>query len=87
MFRDDYIKYAELNNLAAQANGLNDMSELWKQPYETDNFQQQMESILEEMKPFYEEIHAYTRMKLRLKFGSDHIDADTPIPASLLGLD
>ena len=83
--RADYENYVNLSNQAAQANDLNDMSELWVEPYETDNFPGQLEKILNETRPLYEQIHAFTRMKLRGRYGQAKIDSDTPIPASLLG--
>lgn len=41
------------------------MSVLWMEPYETDNFPQQVEGILQQTKPLYDKLHAFTRMKLR----------------------
>jgi peptidyl-dipeptidase A len=62
------------------------MSVLWKEPYETEDFQQQLEKILNETKPFYDVLHAYTRMKLRERYGEDKFPKDkSPIPASVLG--
>ena len=83
--RSAYENYVNLSNLAAQANDLNDMSELWVEPYETEDFPGQLEKILNETRPLYEQIHAFTRMKLRVRYGQTKIDSDTPIPASLLG--
>jgi peptidyl-dipeptidase A len=66
--------------------GKEDMSVLWKEPYETEDFQQQLENILDQTKPLFEKLHAYTRMKLRERYGEDKIPKDkSPIPASLLG--
>lgn len=62
------------------------MSVLWKEPYETDDFQQQLEDILAETKPLFEKLHAFTRMKLRERYGEEIIPRDkSPIPASVLG--
>lgn len=62
------------------------MSVLWKEPYETEDFQQQLEKILNETKPLYDTLHAYTRMKLRERYGEDKFPKDqSPIPASVLG--
>ena len=66
--------------------GKEDMSVLWKEPYETEDFQQQLENILVKTNPLFEKLHAYTRMKLRGIYGVDKIPKDkSPIPASLLG--
>lgn len=62
------------------------MSVLWKEPYETEDFQLQLEKILTETKPLYDRLHAYTRMKLRERYGEDKFPKDkSPIPASVLG--
>lgn len=93
--RDDYINYVELSNKAAQMNNLADMGEMWVEPYELGNrtqFQEKMEGILEQTKPFYRNLHAYARMKLREeRFGKEFIDESkaensaAPIPSSVLG--
>lgn len=87
--RTDYETYVEYSNKAAEANNLADMGELWVEPYESGDrkeFQTELERILNQTKPFYDNLHAYARMKLREKFGSAKIDNDRPpIPASLLG--
>ena len=93
--RDDYINYVELSNKAAQMNNLEDMGEMWVEPYELGNrtqFQEKMEGILEQTKPFYLNLHAYARMKLREeRFGKEFIDESkaensaAPIPSSVLG--
>lgn len=62
------------------------MSVLWMEPYETENFPQQLEGILNQTKPLFEKLHAFTRMKLRERYGEDKIPKDkSPIPASILG--
>lgn len=61
------------------------MSVLWIEPYETDNFPQQLENILNQTKPLFDKLHAFTRMKLREIHGEEKIPKKSPIPASLLG--
>lgn len=66
--------------------GKTDMSVLWKEPYETEDFQQQLENILAKTKPLFEKLHAFTRMKLRERYGEEKIPKNkSPIPASVLG--
>lgn len=61
------------------------MSVLWMEPYETEDFPQQLENILIQTRPLYEKIHAYTRMKLRERY-KERIPKDkSPIPSCLLG--
>lgn len=68
------------------------MSELWVQPYETENFGDQLLNILNQTRPMYETLHAFTRMKLRNKYGKSRIaegntdNLPPPIPSSILGL-
>jgi len=67
------------------------MGELWVQPYETENFRDQLEAILNQTRPLYENLHAFTRMKLRERYGENRIAKGTkdnlppPIPSSILG--
>ena len=67
------------------------MGELWVQPYETENFRDQLEAILNQTRPLYENLHAFTRMKLRERYGDNRIAKGTkdnlppPIPSSILG--
>merc|ERR1711881_167793 len=77
--------YVELNNKAAVLNGFRDTAELWMEPYETDNFDKQMEKLWQTILPYYEKLHAYIRRKLFNKFGEKVINLQGPIPAHLLG--
>lgn len=67
--------------------GFNDAGELWRENYEIENgnFQQQLEEQLKKIQPLYKLLHAYVRKRLRQFYGSDKIQADGPIPASILG--
>ena len=61
------------------------MSELWKAPYEMEDFAAELEKILNQTRPLYEKLHAFTRLKLRERYGEDKIPKDKPIPQSVLG--
>jgi peptidyl-dipeptidase A len=41
--------------------------------------------LYEEIRPFYEELHAFVRHKLRQHYGPDKVDAFGPMPAHILG--
>lgn len=74
-------------NMLCEPPGKNDMGEMWRALYETDDFDGQLQRILNQTKPFYDNLHAYTRMKLRDKYFSAQIDKNKPpIPASILGI-
>ncbi|XP_033225312.1 angiotensin-converting enzyme-like isoform X2 [Belonocnema kinseyi] len=80
-----FPRYVELGNLAAKLNDYGDKSEAWLHQYEAEDFQEQIESLWQELKPLYLQIHAYVRAQLRKKYGDDVVSKDGPIPAHLLG--
>ncbi|XP_076312423.1 angiotensin-converting enzyme-like [Tachypleus tridentatus] len=82
--RNQYIEVAELGNEAAKANGFSDLSEMWLEPYESETFRDDVENLWNELRPLYQKIHAYVRMKLREIYG-DKMPKDGTIPAHLLG--
>ena len=49
-----------------------------------DDFSKELDRLWEQVKPLYVQLHAYTRWKLREKYG-DIVPANGPIPAHLLG--
>ena len=60
-----YEKFVKLVNKGAQENGFDDYGAYWRDEYEVDNLEQDMERILSEMDELYKKIHAYTRYKLK----------------------
>ncbi|XP_061410805.1 angiotensin-converting enzyme-like [Lethenteron reissneri] len=83
--RKDYVRYVELSNQAAIANGFPDNGAQWRSAYDTETFEADLERIYEELKPLYLNLHAYVRRKLYQHYGEKHIDLKGPIPAHLLG--
>ncbi|KAA0202903.1 hypothetical protein HAZT_HAZT011951 [Hyalella azteca] len=83
--RNNFLEYVQLSNEAARLNGFSDMSEMWLDPYESPSFQSDIEKIWQEVKPLYEQLHAYVRRKLREEYGANHVNLTGPIPASILG--
>ncbi|KAF9415825.1 hypothetical protein HW555_006652 [Spodoptera exigua] len=53
--------------------------------YEADDSEDQFAALWAQVKPLYQQIHAYVRRHLRLKYGEDVVPARGPIPAHLLG--
>ncbi|KAB0790846.1 hypothetical protein PPYR_14878 [Photinus pyralis] len=80
LFRD-YVKYA---NEAAVLNNFTSNTGFWLYDYESPTFVQDVESIWEQLKPIYTQLHAYIRTKLRQRYG-DIVSEKGPIPAHLLG--
>ncbi|XP_030751663.1 angiotensin-converting enzyme-like isoform X2 [Sitophilus oryzae] len=79
-----YEQYVNLTNEAARLNNFTDVSEYWLDDYEDPNFKSQIQSLWEQLKPLYLQIHAYVRTKLRGKYG-EIVSEKGPIPMHLLG--
>jgi len=65
--------------------GFSDTGAYWLHIYEREAFKDDIESLWQQMKPFYAQIHAYVRSKLRSSYGAEHFGEDGLIPAHLLG--
>ena len=70
----------------AQNAGYADVGAMWRSRYDMpeDAFAAETERLWEQVKPLYEALHCYTRMKLRQTYGNRVPEAG-PIPAHLLG--
>lgn len=53
--------------------------------YTSQDFKSEVEDLWKELEEFYENLHAYTRHKLKENFGDDVIDSKF-IPAHVLGM-
>jgi peptidyl-dipeptidase A len=84
--RKDYARFVELSNKGAKELGFADTGAMWRQKYDmpADDFTRELDRLWEQVRPLYVKLHAYTRMKLRAKYG-DVVPADGPLPAHLLG--
>ncbi|XP_022825182.1 angiotensin-converting enzyme-like isoform X1 [Spodoptera litura] len=85
--RNNFTEYVGLYNEAAKLNDYKDVADWWQSEYEADadNFEQQLAKIWEDVKPLYQQLHAYVRKRLRDKYGDHIVSARGPIPAHLLG--
>lgn len=83
--KDKYLRFVELSNEAATLNGFDDTGDLWRESYESETFQREISDLWEQIRPLYEQLHAYVRRKLITIYGNDKIRNDGPIPAHLLG--
>ncbi|EFN73268.1 Angiotensin-converting enzyme, partial [Camponotus floridanus] len=83
--KDLYQQLITLNNDAARLNNFTDASEYWMFPYESLNFQQDIDQVWEMIRPLYEELHAYIRRKLRELYGPEKIGGHAPLPSHILG--
>jgi len=58
---------------------------MWKFPYESPSLRFELEDAWEQIKPLYEQLHAYVRKKLRDLYGPERISREAPLPAHILG--
>ena len=61
-----------------------DAGAFWLREYESDTIKEDIEELWQTLKPFYQQMHAYVRAKLRETY-KDQITEDGLIPAHLLG--
>lgn len=80
-----FQKYLDLTKEMAKLNGYDNGADLWLKEYDDPTFEQQVERVMTQIKPLYEQIHAYVRFKLREKYGSEVVSETGPIPMHLLG--
>jgi peptidyl-dipeptidase A len=83
----DYEKLVGLSNEGAKELGYADVGALWRSNYDMspEEFQALTEKLWAEVKPLYDQLHCYTRIKLNEKYG-DGVQAKTgPIRADLVG--
>ena len=85
--RGDFARYVALGNQGAQEIGFADLGELWRSGYDMppEAFRLEAERLWEQLKPFYEELHCYVRLKLADAYGANVVPSGGPIPAHLLG--
>ncbi len=83
--RKNYASYVAIANQGAKDIGFSDVGELWRSSYDQDpkDFEADIERLWSELKPFYESLHCYVRMKLRTHYGAKISEAT--IPAHVLG--
>jgi peptidyl-dipeptidase A len=84
--KKDYVRFVELSNKGAQVLGFKDTGAMWRGKYDmpADAFAAELDRLWEQLRPLYQSLHAYTRTKLREKYGAA-VPESGPIPAHLLG--
>src|SRR5690606_30207743 len=86
--RDDYQRVVELANEGARDLGFADAGELWRSGYDMSpaEIAAETDRLWNQVKPLYEQLHCYTRTRLKAKYGADR--GEVPgglLPAHLLG--
>ncbi|XP_068687414.1 angiotensin-converting enzyme-like [Montipora foliosa] len=78
-----YKEFVELKNKGAEENDWEDIGAYWRSWYEVDDLESMVEGFWTELKPLYQELHAYVRYKLSQNY--TQMTSTGPIPAHLLG--
>ncbi|RXG56886.1 Angiotensin-converting enzyme [Armadillidium vulgare] len=82
--RRRYLRFIEMSNKAARINGFKSTTDFWQRDYESDNLNAELDRVWDEIKPFYEQLHAYVRRKLKERYGDQYFGSDGTIPVHLL---
>jgi len=79
--------YVELENAILNWDH-SDEGEYWRSWYETDNFKETIEQLWQQVKPLYQQLHAYVKRKLKDAYPQqrDLFPASGHIPAHITGL-
>ncbi|NXV46617.1 ACE2 enzyme, partial [Uria aalge] len=95
MMRPLYEEYVELKNEVAKLNSYSDYGDYWRANYEADypeaykysrdQLIEDVEKTFEQIKPLYEQLHAYVRHRLEQVYGPEFISSTGCLPAHLLG--
>ncbi|KGL96491.1 Angiotensin-converting enzyme 2 [Charadrius vociferus] len=95
MMRPLYEEYVELKNEVAKLNSYSDYGDYWRANYEADypeeykysrdQLIEDVEKTFEQIKPLYQQLHAYVRHRLEKFYGSELISSTGCLPAHLLG--
>ena len=86
--KKDYQRFVELSNEGARDLGFGNTGELWRSGYDMTpaEIASETDRLWAQVEPLYEELHCYTREKLKDKYGDDKGQVDGGLlPAHLMG--
>jgi peptidyl-dipeptidase A len=85
--RSDYTEFVALANEGARNLGFKDLGVMWRANYDMppEAFDAMAEKLWQQVKPLYDGLHCYARVKLAQRYGADKVPPGKPIPAQLLG--
>ncbi|NXP26793.1 ACE enzyme, partial [Scytalopus superciliaris] len=83
--RPKYEEFVNLSNEAYSADGFEDTGSYWRSWYDSENFEDDLERIYNQLEPLYLNLHAFVRRKLYDHYGPRYVNLRGPIPAHLLG--
>lgn len=82
-FINFYFIYFLIQNLVCK--GFSDAGEQMKYIYEDGDFEYELEDTWKKLQPLYKELFTYIRRKLIIRYGSNIVRSEGPLPAHLLG--
>ncbi|KAK0057682.1 angiotensin-converting enzyme [Biomphalaria pfeifferi] len=80
-----YSEYVDLSNEAFRLMGYNDTGHTWRMSYESPTIEEDINGLFDQLRPLYEQLHAYARRKLKTMYGEDKFPTSGHIPAHILG--
>ncbi|MBN1336107.1 MAG: M2 family metallopeptidase [Deltaproteobacteria bacterium] len=85
--REDYTRFVQLANQGARELGAADVGEIWRSRYDMppEKLVAEVDRLWAQVKPLYQDLHAYTRAQLVKTYGADKVPERGLIPAHLLG--
>ena len=85
--RQKYERFIQLENKGAQELGYKDMGAMWRSNYDMppEVFSAEVERLWNQVRPFYESLHAYVRSRLVRQHGDQAVTREGLIRADLLG--
>lgn len=72
-------------NKVAEAENFTDAGEMWRYAFDDDDFTITVDRIWTEIKPLYDILHRYVKVKLKAIYKDELKEDDNLIPAHLLG--
>jgi peptidyl-dipeptidase A len=85
--RQKFTRFIQLQNKGAQELGFKDMGAMWRSNYDMtpEQFSAEVERLWNQVRPFYESLHAYVRTRISKQYGSQAVTKDGLIRSDLLG--
>lgn len=84
--RNEYLSYLDLQNNLAYSEGYGDMGMMWKHEFDPDvDVEVEMEALWQEIRPLYEQLHAFVRIRLSIHYGFSLVHPQQALPVHLLG--
>ncbi|BFY98817.1 hypothetical protein BsWGS_01857 [Bradybaena similaris] len=80
-----YTEFVTLSNDAVRILGHADTGAYWRSSYDTPEFEADVQALFDQLLPFYEQLHAFARRRLKAIYGNDKFPTSGHIPAHLLG--